>query len=435
MGDDRADGVCRAELRASGDSPTVTVLLIDDHPEDARRIKEMLVADRASSVLPPPRVVQARTLARAMERLREGDVDVALLELSLPDSGGLETLTTLHDRAPRCPIVVLSERLDEALATRAIRAGAQDYLVKGQVDGGTLSRSLRYAVERKRAEAERDQLARLQGARAEAAQAIHLRDEFLAAAAHELKTPLTVLKGTAQVARRLYERSSGIDPQRHLAALDNIDAAVNKITALVNSLLDTTRLQMGRPLELEPRPVDLVALVRRVADQQQVSHLHRLRVDLKGLTTPSDHDGATAGTGEPHLPGDWDEARLERVLDTLLGNAVKYSPHGGEVVVTLERSPASSRTVPEAIITVRDEGVGIAPADIPAIFERFYRGRNVIGKIDGTGVGLTVARQILEQHGGTLTVESQEGEGSVFTLRLPLHAPRSASGLSGQDAE
>ena len=112
-----------------------------------------------------------------------------------------------------------------------------------------------------------------------------------------------------------------------------------------------------------------------------------------------------------------DPTRIARAVANLLGNAIKYSPAGGEIAVTLTREDDS------AVLAVRDQGIGIPAADLPRIFERFHRGSNVAGQIAGAGIGLAGARQIVEQHGGAITVESREGAGSTFTVRLPLEPP------------
>jgi signal transduction histidine kinase len=112
--------------------------------------------------------------------------------------------------------------------------------------------------------------------------------------------------------------------------------------------------------------------------------------------------------------GAWDGGRLQRVIDNLLGNAIKYSPSGGEVIVRLEACGEW------AVISVRDHGVGIPADDLPRIFEPFHRATNVVGRISGTGIGLSGTRRIVERHGGTLDVESSEGSGSIFTVKLPL---------------
>jgi signal transduction histidine kinase len=164
-----------------------------------------------------------------------------------------------------------------------------------------------------------------------------------------------------------------------------------------------TRLQLGQPLELRRRPADLVELAHRIAaEQQKTTERHRIRVE----------------TTRGELRGWWDTVRLTRVLENLVSNAVKYSPDRSEITVTVEREDAGGEAW--AVLAVRDQGLGIPAGDLPQIFERFTRASNVTGRIAGTGIGLASARQIVEQHDGTISVESEEGEGSTFTVRLPL---------------
>jgi signal transduction histidine kinase len=119
----------------------------------------------------------------------------------------------------------------------------------------------------------------------------------------------------------------------------------------------------------------------------------------------------------PELTGMWDAGRLERVLANLISNALKYSPNGGEIDVTVEQVDEEGRRW--AVVKVKDSGIGIPAADLPHIFERFHRGANVSGRIPGTGIGLAAAQEIVEQHGGSISVQSREGDGSTFTVRLP----------------
>jgi signal transduction histidine kinase len=145
-----------------------------------------------------------------------------------------------------------------------------------------------------------------------------------------------------------------------------------------------------------------VALVREVAAAQQAAtQLHEIVVE------------ATV----PELVGHWDAVRLERVVDNLLANAVKFSPRGGRITLSLAREHE------RAVLRVSDQGLGIPPEDLPHIFEWFQRGSNVAGRIAGSGVGLAAARLIVSQQGGVLQAESTEGQGSTFTLALPLHEP------------
>ncbi|MBI3976567.1 MAG: PAS domain S-box protein [Chloroflexi bacterium] len=235
-----------------------------------------------------------------------------------------------------------------------------------------------------------------------AQEAIRMRDEFLSSVSHDLKNPLGAIKGFAQLLKRRLARSDAPDPRQLVEGLTSIETTATKMAAMIKDLVDLARLQMGQPLPLDRQPADLVALVRQVvAEHQQTTDRHRLRLDP---------------TVEK-LVGTWDAARLERVLGNLLSNAMKFSPDGGDVVVRIGREDGEDGAW--AVLVVQDHGIGIPTADLPHVFDRFHRGSNVDG-IAGTGIGLAGARQIVEQHGGTIAVASQEGAGSTFTVRLPI---------------
>jgi PAS domain S-box-containing protein len=233
------------------------------------------------------------------------------------------------------------------------------------------------------------------------------RDDFLAAISHDLKNPLTAIKGTAQVLHRLAARGES-NPARLLRSLISIEHAAGQMVELLDELLDLAHLQLDRPLDLARQPTDLLALVRpTVSEYQQATERHQFLVDA----------------ADTQVIGDWDPVRLERVLDNLLSNAVKYSPAGGDITVQVSRETGSGF----AVLTVADQGLGIPVDDLPYVFERFRRGTNVVGQIAGTGIGLAAVRQVVEQHGGRVTVTSQQGHGSTFTVRLPLFAGPDAS--------
>jgi signal transduction histidine kinase len=225
--------------------------------------------------------------------------------------------------------------------------------------------------------------------------ALHARDEFLAAASHDLRNPLSTIMSAAE----LLERSLD-DPQmrdRAASCGDHIQSAAKRMAQQLEAFLDVTRLEAGRPLELKRRTHDLMPLVRQVvAECQQTTQRHRLLLE-----------------GPAMLQASVDAARLQRVVGNLVGNAIKYSPDGGEVNIKLEARDT------DVILTVRDGGIGIPGADQSRIFERFQRGTNVEGRFQGTGIGLAGARQIVEQHGGAITLKSQVGKGSTFTVRFP----------------
>ncbi len=224
------------------------------------------------------------------------------------------------------------------------------------------------------------------------------KDEFLQTLSHDLKNPLTSVKGNAQFLRRRV-KSTNADV---MPIVDRIENSAVQAVQLIDELLDLTRLQMGRPVELIRGRTDLVHLVKQLADQQAAtSRFHFIRVEAS----------------EEHLIGYMDEMRVARILSNLLNNAIKYSPDDSEIVIRVERSAAQPSW---AEIHVQDHGIGIPPADIPQLFERFRRGSNVEGLFRGSGLGLASCKQIVEQHGGWIDVESEEGVGSTFTVHLPL---------------
>src|SRR6266849_3859536 len=230
-------------------------------------------------------------------------------------------------------------------------------------------------------------------------QALRTRDEFLASASHDLKNPLASIKATAQLLERRLDRPGELDRERFREGLHRLDAIATRAVGLVDELLDLASLQMGRRLDLNRQPADLVELAREVAQERQLA-TERHTIDVAAR--------------EQRLIGLWDGRRLGRVLANLLDNAVKYSPDGGPIDVRLQRDGDW------VAIDVTDHGIGIPEADQRRIFERFQRASNVEQRIGGTGIGLASAWHILDSHGGTITVKSQEGSGTTFTVRLPI---------------
>jgi signal transduction histidine kinase len=238
-------------------------------------------------------------------------------------------------------------------------------------------------------------------ARSEADAAVRVRDEFLAAASHDLRGPLTAIGGYAALARR---RVAAGESEHVVDSLAKIEAGVKRLAAALNELLDLAQLQAGRQLALNRTSLDLVALVQRlVADYEVADEQCSIRVVSE----------------VPRLVGSWDAGRLERALGNIIANAVKYSPPGAEVRVAVS---VDHQTCGDwAVVQVQDQGIGIPAADLPHIFERFHRASNVSGQRPGTGLGLPGARDVVEQHKGEISVESNEGHGSVFNIRLPLY--------------
>jgi signal transduction histidine kinase len=256
---------------------------------------------------------------------------------------------------------------------------------------------VRYAADLQRALGERDR------ALAEIRRLEQSREEFLSAASHDLRTPLTTIRAMAQLGLRTAARFDGVDAEKLVGWLTTITQSSARMSKLITELLDVVRLHAGHPLDLERTDVDLVALARQVVEEQAATtDRHRLRLEA----------------GVEALIGRWDLSRVERVVANLVSNAVKYSPEGGEIVVRV--AAVGRGRARRARLSVRDRGIGVPAKDLPRVFERYHRGSNAAGYFDGTGIGLASVRQIVERHGGSVSLISREGRGSTFTVELPL---------------
>ena len=230
--------------------------------------------------------------------------------------------------------------------------------------------------------------------------ALRGRDEFLSIASHELKTPLTSLSLRLQLTAIEFERSNAAIPR---LALDHIQACMGqlkRLTALIDDLLDLTRIRAGR-MQLTKEPVDLTRVVHNVTE--------RLRMEMTDVKIPIRVDAM-----EPAV-GLWDQVRIEQVVNNLLSNALKY---GNRKPVAIHVAADNSKIR----MQVKDQGDGVSPDMRERIFERFERG-GTGNKISGLGLGLYICRQIVDAHGGDIWVESDNGKGSTFTVELPVNSP------------
>jgi PAS domain S-box-containing protein len=221
-------------------------------------------------------------------------------------------------------------------------------------------------------------------------------DEFLSVAAHELKTPVTSIRGFAQTILDRYQSGGTIEPERLGRALQVIDQQAGKLSRLVAQLLDTSRVEAGK-LALERQWVDLVPLVEEVAAE---AHLNAPKHALT-LEIP------------PEAVAFIDVLRVEQVLRNLLDNAIRYSPNGGSIELTVTGGDD------DVMMTVRDHGIGIPSEHLSRVFDRFYRAHQG-GNVAGLGLGLYISREIVQRHGGRIEVESPPDGGTRFVVHLPL---------------
>lgn len=517
------------------DKPHIHVLLVEDYLADVILIEAALT--QVTHIV--FHVTTAEQLSQGLDAIAAQHFDVILLDLGLPDSQGLTTFIHLHTQAPAIPVVVLSGMEDEALATEAVYAGAQDYLVKGQAGSELLARSIRYAIERhrfqeqlrtseqyfraliehstnavatltadgtilykspaalhilgyraeemigqnaftflhpddmpasrnlfnylqqqpqqplsceirychkdgtwcwlevtgtnlldvpgvraivvnyrditarKHAEAALRQLnetlelriaertADLRTVNTELARAARLKDEFLATMSHELRTPLNAILGRTEL---LWGGVYGSLTPKQLEALHSIDVSGRHLLTLINEILDLSRIEAGK-LDIQIEPVTLTIIC------QMSLHMVTESAVAKQITLHTALDPQVTTIFA-------DERRLTQILVNLLTNAIKFTPNGGAVGLEVQGNPQQQTVT----FSIWDTGIGIAKEDLPHLFQPFTQIDGGLNRQHGgTGLGLTLVHRLVLAHQGSVTVTSQPGQGSRFSITLPWH--------------
>ena len=331
-----------------------TILLIEDNEADARLIREMLQDVPGGRF----RLECADRLSTGLERLARGNVEVVLLDLSLPDSHGLNSFFQIRGQAPGIPVVVLTVMMDDELGNKAVQSGAQDYLTKGQVDGPLLERALRYAIERGRIEEELRQRVK------QLAEMDRRKDEFLATLAHELRNPLAPIRNSLHLLRMSGGGGPAAEPVHEL-----MERQVSHMVRLVDDLMEVSRITRGR-IELRKERVELVAVLRSAIETS------------RPLIEAARHQLAITLPGEP-LILNADPVRLSQVIANLLNNAAKYTEEGGQIWLSARREGEM------ATVSVRDAGVGIPAEMLPRVFDMFAQvDRTLKRSQGGLGIGL-----------------------------------------------
>lgn len=360
---------------------------MDDNPGDARLLQEILREGAE-----PFELVHAESLAEALEVLDKARFDTLLLDLSLPDAAGLDTVLRVREHSTDTPIIVLTGMDDERLGLKAVQAGAQDYLVKGQVDGSLLFRTIRYAIERHRMIEELEQTRRQQ---------LEMKDQFLSHASHELRSPLTTIH---QFTTILKDGLAGdLNAEQH-EYLEIILRNSNQLRAMISDLLDVTRAGNGK-LTIDPQCVSVVDLLGETVQSL------KNRATEKGIMLYAEEISFV-------LPVLVDPSRAHQVLANLVENALKFTPMDGTVRLKAEHlqdEPGFIR------FSVSDSGCGISAEGTQRIFDRLYQEPNGIeASRKGLGIGLYICKELVTRHGGRIWVESEMGVGSTFHFTLPI---------------
>ncbi len=398
---------------------TVNVLVVEDSRTQAEHLRQMLVRAGLHAIV----ALDGET---ALKKAREPGIDLVLSDIVMPKMNGYELTRRLRaDPVTReLPVVLMTSLSEPQDVVRALAAGADNFVTKPY-----LSRELVPRLERtlaaKRSGSSSLQVpvrggelltvdqpmptvlavllsaledaatrnAEVEESRRQLAEVTRERENLLSIVAHELRSPLNVLAMRAAMDGR--ERPADKTPREPLPQV--VSKQVSRMVALLDDLLDTARLETGN-LKMDRQPSDLVALVGEAVNVARLQATHEVLFEV--VTPPP--------------PVQVDPQRIGQVLTNFLTNAMKYSPPGSSVQVTVDATPAAAR------VSVIDQGIGVPPADREHVFDRYFRSESGRKAGQGLGLGLAICRQLVDQHGGRIGLTSEEGSGSTFWFEVPL---------------
>ncbi len=366
-----------------------TVLIVDDTPANLDLLNAML-SEEGYEVRP------AINGQMALMAARMSPPDAILLDINMPGKNGYEVCIELKqdERTAEIPVIFLSALDDTADKVKAFHVGGVDYVTKpfqfeevlARVESQlTLARQRREIEDLRRRDRERfEELSRM-------------KDQFVSTVSHDLKNPINNIMGYAQM---IMEDADMADPEELRDMADKVQRSAKQMLDLVTDLLDLARIEAG--MGLQPAPISLNSFLREQYTNFEFQARQK-NLTYKLVTPPQDVTLVA------------DSSRLGQALNNLLSNAVKYTPAVGRVELAAD---AADELV---TIRVRDTGLGIPPEDLPHLFDKFYRVHSEQHlRSEGTGLGLSIVKAIIEQHRGRIFAESLPGQGSTFSILLPV---------------
>ncbi len=362
----------------------IQVLLVEDNATDARYLRELLNAPESLHT----QCTHCVSLAEAVLQLSAAPSHVVLLDLDLPDATGLAAVRKLRAVAQQSALVVLTGLDDERAAMQALTAGAQDYLVKGQIGAQALLRAMRHAIERQRLQVASDEARELQ---------LQRRNEFISMVSHELRTPLTSIRGALGLVNA---GAMGQLPEKAKAMVQIAHQNSERLGRIVNDILDIEKINCGG-MELRPAPVAIAEFLEQALAVNQVYGVkYQVRFELE--------------SAPPQALLTADPDRLMQVMANLLSNAAKFSAPGSLVRVRASEHDALVR------VEVQDHGTGIPESFRPRVFEKFAQADLSSSRhSEGSGLGLSITRRLLEAMHGSIGFSSISGQGTTFYFELP----------------
>ena len=389
----------------------LTILLVDDSPEDRELYRRALMQDAERQVV----FLKADTGREGLDRCRSEKPDCILLDFNLPDLDGLEFLTALGaESAEHKPaVVMLTGQGNEAVAVEAMKRGAQDYVLKGDVTAESLQRAVRHAVGKVALEHEiAKQQQDLARSNRELERASRVKDEFLAKMSHELRTPLNSIIGFTEM---MMHDTKDPPAGKRATRLEKVHRNGQNLLALINDILDISKIE-AKQLTLARDSVDATTLIGECVELVEPL----IKKDAVELRQQLDESLVS----HPDWTGD--ALRLQQVVMNLLSNAAKFTERGHVEV-------RGSVTDGFLVIEVEDTGLGIPKEHLSRIFDDFHQvDSSSTRRAGGTGLGLAICTKLCQLMGGEITATSTLGIGSLFTIRLPIAQLAGDTGQAGQ---
>lgn len=370
---------------------TIPILLIEDNPGDARLVEILL----EESDLPNVQIVHRLTLGDGILELQKRDFAVVLLDLTLPDSRGFETLEKLIATKPDVNVVVMTGLADKILGLNAVKAGAQDFLMKGGYDSDLLSKTLRYAIERKNVLLK---LAAATRAREVAEESARMKEQFIASISHEMRTPMNAIYGMSNLLAQ-----TNLDGEQR-GFIDSVRQSSEILLGVINDILEVSTLQNGQ-MHFEATNFDISELMFNLVNVMQ----------YKKAEKPLEFQLAIDPSVPKYITGD--KLRLNQILYNIVGNAVKFTD-AGFIKISIEMGKADGDKL-ALLFIVEDSGIGIPKEKIPTIFESFTRIRTKDRIFEGTGLGLAIVKNLVVQQNGRVWANSEPQKGTTITVEMP----------------